>query len=218
MGNVRDLHIKRLNDGCNRISEFRSGNYTAHDVEFSSWKDRVQQNLNHLFGNKHDYARRFSYLQFWDLRATIDLVGGQSWSQEDKQIFDSDLHKAEQILTDALEELDFTPEQPEQPQQTQSTEKTPTIVINVHNVLSQTSNIQMTQLLASLDNLGLTPDQKELAEKHAKEFAAEAQGEQRWPMLAKSLDALKSLGKSAYEHVAIPLLLEMLKKQTGIND
>jgi len=33
--------------------------------------------------------------------------------------------------------------------------------------------------------------------------------------MAKSLEALKGLGKPVYEQVALPLLLDLIKRQTG---
>ena len=50
----------------------------------------------------------------------------------------------------------------------------------------------------------------------AKELEAESKGKKRWSVLAKSLDALKAMGKAVYERVAIPLLLDMLKKEVGL--
>ncbi len=54
------------------------------------------------------------------------------------------------------------------------------------------------------------------AESHAKHLEVEIKGQQRWPILAKSIEALKMLGKPVYENVALPLVLEMLKKQSGL--
>jgi hypothetical protein len=62
----------------------------------------------------------------------------------------------------------------------------------------------------------LAPAEIVQAKKYAQELAEEAKGQQRWPILAKSAEALKSLGKSVYENVALPLLLEMIKKQLGL--
>jgi len=222
MNDVRTLHIKRIEEGYQQIAEIRDKKLTAHDVEFSSWKDRVIQSLRHLYGQHHEYSRRFNALLFWSLRATIDsgLTGsyrsGPTWSREDQERFYGDLHLAEQILADALEELNITPKMEEKlPTDTKNTQ---TIVINVHNILSQTTSVQLSQIISNLNNLELSDKDRILVEKHATELSDEAHGEQRWPVLAKSLDALKSFGKSVYEQVAIPLLLEMLKKQTGLND
>lgn len=50
----------------------------------------------------------------------------------------------------------------------------------------------------------------------AAEIQQEANGKQQWSVLAKSLDGLRELGKTAYKEVALPLLLELLKKQAGL--
>ena len=71
-------------------------------------------------------------------------------------------------------------------------------------------------MIKNLDNLNLSSEDRIQAEKHAKDLSEEVKGQQRWPILAKSLEALKALGKSAYEQVAIPLILDMLKKQSGL--
>lgn len=220
---MRALHIKRIEEGYQRIAEIRNKKLTAHDVEFSSWRDRVIQSLHHLYGQGHEYSRRFNALLFWNPRATLDsaLTGsyrsGPTWLRKDQEIFDGDLHLAEQILADALEELNITPKM-EEKVSTDTKKISPTIVVNVHNILSQTTSVQMSQIVSNLNNLELSDKDRASVEKHANELSEEARGEQRWPVLAKSLDALKSFGKSVYEQVAIPLLLEMLKKQTGLND
>ncbi len=41
-------------------------------------------------------------------------------------------------------------------------------------------------------------------------------GQQRWPVMAQSFDTLKALGKGVYEKAALPLLLELIKKQIGL--
>lgn len=76
--------------------------------------------------------------------------------------------------------------------------------------------VQISQLYVELESLGL-PKSVESEEKlRAAELEAEVRGEQRWPTLAKTLDSIKAFGKPVYEKVAIPLILEMLKKQAGL--
>ena len=86
------------------------------------------------------------------------------------------------------------------------------------NILKQTASVEVNQVVAVLDDLGLAPEQRKEAETVARELADEAQGEQRWPVLAESLAKLKALGKHVYEKIAIPLLLDMLKRQAGLDD
>jgi hypothetical protein len=131
-------------------------------------------------------------------------------------IFEEGMRQAKFILEDALEEFDVSPPKAE-PVSAKAPLRQPQIVVNVHNVLSQTNHVEISQVISNLDTLDLPPEQRSQAKAHAEELAKETLGEQRWPVLAKSLDALKSMGKSVYENVALPLVLEMLKRQTGLD-
>jgi hypothetical protein len=139
---------------------------------------------------------------------------GRGWDQVDQAAMDRDLERAGAILRDALEEIDFVPQSPAE-RKAESGPRQPSVVININNVLSQVTEVNVNQLLAGLAGLGLKPEVRAEAEEHARELEAEVKGAQRWPVLAKSLDKLSKLGKPVYEHVVIPLLLEMLKKQIG---
>lgn len=216
MNNTRELHARRLQRALEQIEEFRQKNTTAHDGEFEDWEGRVQQSLGVLFGKDHDYTKRFSWLSFWETRA--DVGYGLTWTRQDQEIFEKDLAKAKSLLTDSLEELPLvaSPKAGEIPASSSSQPRQPPIVINVQNVLSQTTKVEISQLFSDLESLGLSGEKLEEAKKSVQELAAEARGQQRWTILAKSLETLKSIGKTVYERVAIPLLLEMLKKQIGI--
>ncbi len=215
MDNRTNLHVKRLRDGFNQIQEFRQGNETSESTNFKTWRQRITQSLKTLFGEDHDYFRRFIALHFCDLR--VSLMAAPTWSAGDQQRYEHDLNLAESLLTDALEELDIDPTVIERPSpEPARPETTPQIVVNVNNVLSHTTEVQLSQIINSLDDLDLTADKRAEVEKLAGELEAEAKGEKRWPILAKSLDALKGMGKAVYEQVAIPLLLAMLKKEAGL--
>jgi len=131
-------------------------------------------------------------------------------------IFEADIRQARSIIVDALEEISVSPPKAE-PAPAKEPMRQTQIVVNVQNVLSQTNHVEISHLISNLDTLGLPPEEHSQAEAHAKELAKEAMGEQRWPVLAKSLDALKSMGKLVYENVALPLILEMLKRQAGLD-
>ena len=221
MNGQKDLHLKRLRESLGSIQEFRENRVNAYDPRFKYWQQRTLQSLTELFGEGHNYVARFLSLKFRNLQyrvATLRSGGGIApvWSQQDQTIFENDLQLAHAILFDALEEFSVLATQA-QPAATSTPSKQPQIVVNVTNVLSQSTHVELSQVISNLDSLGLPPDQLAEAKKHAQDLAKEAQGEQRWPILAKSLEALKSLGKAVYENVALPLLLEMLKKQTGLN-
>lgn len=216
MNNTRELHARRLQRALEQIEEFRQQNFTAHDGKFEDWKERVKQSLGVLFRKDHDYTKRFSWLSFWEMRA--DIGYGLNWTRQDQQTFEKDLAKAKSLLTDSLEELPLvaSPKAGGIPASSISQRQQPPIIINVQNVLSQTTKVEISQLFSDLESLGLSGEKLEEAKKSVQELAAEAKGQQRWTVLAKSLEALKSIGKTVYERVAIPLLLEMLKKQIGI--
>jgi hypothetical protein len=221
MNAQNNLHFGRLQKSLQAISQFREKGVTAHDPEFTVWKQSTAQSLSELFDKDHDYTRRFSHLIFLDpsVRFTASFSrsprSSPEWSHQDQHAFENDLIRADAILKDALEEYAVRATQA-----TPIIDKTPSMrrpqfVVNVTNVLSQSTHIELSQILSNLDSLGLSPDQISQAKAHAQELEKEVRGEQRWPILAKSLEALKSMGKTVYENVALPLLLEMLKKQMG---
>jgi hypothetical protein len=103
MNTVREFHAERLRDELERIKVIREKNITALDTEFEVWKEKVQQSLTVLFGKDHDCQNRFCELTFWLKRAGC---GGEIyWSRIDKGIFNKDLSKAEEIISNALTEL-----------------------------------------------------------------------------------------------------------------
>lgn len=103
MDTVRELHEERLRDELEYIQVIREKNITALDTEFEVWKETVQQSLTVLFGEDHGCTNRFRDLVFWLKRAGCG--GDIYWSRIDKGIFNKDLLKAEEIISDALTEL-----------------------------------------------------------------------------------------------------------------
>jgi hypothetical protein len=207
------LHIRRIREGLTQLAEIRKRGENAFSPDFKAWKQRVAQSIREVFGKDHDYTRRFARLGFWETRISL---GQHRWSPQDQKKFEEDAVLAERLLSDVLEELDVAPRVRESGRQKASRTSVTPIIINVKNVLSQTVDIAMSQLLSSLDDLPLSGGERAQAEKLARELADEARGKQRWPVIAKTLEMLKGLGKSIYERVAIPLILEMLKKQAGL--
>lgn len=207
------LHVKRLRVGLEQIIQFRQDSENAFSTTFKGWKQHVKQSLGELFGSDHDYTKQFSRLNFCEFRSSI---GKRHWTYRDQEKIESDLSLAEQILSDALEEFEIAPPVATAVLERASTVAAPQIIVNVNNVLSQTVEVEINQVLASLGDLDLSEEEHTRAEKYAKELAKETKGQQRWSVLSKSLDALKAIGKSVYERVAIPLILEMLKKQAGL--
>jgi len=211
---VTELHVRRLQEGMAQIPRLREIPEKAHASEFSGWERRMNQGLETVFGRDHDYTRRFGMLRFWSTR--FALGGGRVWTQRDQEIFDADLHSAEGILYDALEEAEVAPPPADVPIPGVPDRPSGSVIINLNNILSQATNVSTSQVLATIDSLGLTKGDRDVAAAHAKDLEAEIRGEQRWPVLAKSLAALKALGKGVYERVALPLILDMMKKQAGL--
>lgn len=103
MDSVRELNAERLRGELEYIKVIRESNITALDTEFEVWKEKVQQSLIGLLGKDHDCTNSFRDLAFWLKRAGC---GGEIyWSRIDKGIFNKDLSKAEEIISDALTEL-----------------------------------------------------------------------------------------------------------------
>lgn len=212
----RELHLRRLREALDAIPKIRSGTDRALDPSFGSWKSRTEQSLGVLFGEKHPYARDFRFLNFWLPRVSFGS-GPVSWSSHDEQQFTEDLVRAEQILRDALEEVEvYEPPVRTAPVPERRPQSPPPLSVTVINVLSQTNVVNIQQLYADIESLGLDASVEKEAKSKASELEAEVRGGQRWPVLAKTLDGIKTLGKPVYEKVAIPLLLEMLKKQAGL--
>lgn len=208
------LHAKRLCDALSKIEGIRGNGDDAHSPSFENWKDRAGQTLKVLFGEEHDYSERFKRLSFWDMR--ISLGGQRFWTREDQDQFEHDLSLAEQILRDAIEELELAGQVPSAAAGSPPSPKPPAVVVHVNNILSQTTSVSLEQVLVGLGDIGLSELDLQRARTAAQELEAEAKGEQRWPVLSGPLEALRQLGKSVYERVAIPILLEMLRRQAGL--
>lgn len=102
MDDTRGFHEGRLREAFEQIEVIREKNITALDGEFEMWKERVQQSLTALFGEDHRHTNSFRELAFWLVRAGCGE--GIHWSRIDKKIWDTDLERAENILSDVLEE------------------------------------------------------------------------------------------------------------------
>jgi hypothetical protein len=216
-GKIEDrkkLYISRLQESLRKIPSLPGR--TVHAAEFKIWRERTQQTLEILsaeFGLNLSYSKQFRNLEFWESRAMS--IHGLSWTTEDEQIFEDDLERTKRIVSDALEEMQFVSETPKLNEEKKAMEMAP-IVLQITNILSQTTHIEISQVIQGLDSLGLPKEQRDKAEQLARELDLETKGERRWPILTKCIDGLKAIGDSVYKQVAIPLLLEMLKKEMGL--
>lgn len=103
MTNIDDFQVGRLKNNLGEIRGIRGKNVTALDGEFEDWKQSVLESLTALFGEDHDLTSRFRKLDFWLIRTGCS--GSIHWSRIDRRIFEKDLVTAEDILSDALEDL-----------------------------------------------------------------------------------------------------------------
>jgi hypothetical protein len=203
----QQLFVRRLEAALQAVPELGRPGRTGESAEFKDWRQKVQQTLDTLFGERHEYSKRFRFLNF----RMLGLAGGE-WYPDDQAQYDKDLHVADSILKDALEEIEIAGL--DTPQAVVGERTTQGVSGQVYNLLHQATTVDLSILLSALDDL--PPEQKTVVEQAARDLKSEVEGAQRWPELARSLETIRSVGKSAYERVAIPLVLELLKKQTGL--
>jgi len=221
-GRQYHLHLKRLQDGRAAIKRLRPA--TSLAPAFKHWRERTERSLLELFDEDHPYYDDFSTLSFSD--GWPDEP--DDWTLEDQETFEHDLNEAERILGDAIEEAEHLMPGANVARTASGAEAIPratsgeqkramsAVHVNVYNVLSQMTIVSTAQIVASLHELDLSPSDRTAAEKLVEEFEREAEGKQRWSKLGKTVDRLKDLGASIYEKVAVPLLLEYLKRQVGL--
>jgi hypothetical protein len=209
----KQLHIRRLKESLAQISTLMSGGRTADSVEFKTWYDQTRRSFTEIFGDGSSYCRDFLRLIFKEPRVTFGRPTGPG--PRDQELFATSMKRAEGIISAAIEEAEILAERTESIKE-ETPRATPQIVVNITNTLSQVTNMEIAQVLQNLNNLGLGSSQKQEAERLAKELDAEAKGQKRWPVLGRCIDGLKAIGDTVYKQVAVPLLLEMLKKEMGL--
>lgn len=210
----RELHLKRLRESLDQIPTLVSEGKTSRDVEFKAWYDQTRRSFTEIFGDGSSYCRDFLRLIFQETRITVGRPTGPG--PRDREIFAESMKRAQRIIAAAIEEAEIPVGEIQPTRQEGHTQAPPQLVINITNVLSQVTNVEIAQVLQNLNNLGLTPTQKEEAERLARGLDTEVKGQKRWPSLAKSIEGLKAIGDTVYKQVAIPILVEMLKKEMGV--
>jgi len=212
MESQKELHFQRLRESLEQIPSLRG--LTAFSSEFKNWKSRTQQSIETIFGSEHPYSKMFHALVFLEDRVSYG-PSESLWELIDKETFEKDLDQAQRIIENALEEVGIIPEITP-PVEIQKPPEIPSVISQLTNVLPQTRGVDIPQVIMGLEDLGLKPEQKTEAEKLAKELYAEIKGQKRWPILAYIIEKIKAIGKPVYERVALPLLLDMIKKELGI--
>ncbi len=219
-GPHRNLKVERLRSAVEVIPQFAARTPRKDDPEFTQWSKGVTQLLRDLFVEPDmlGYMGRFVKIRF---RATIaDRAGNQSFQPDYRAVWARGLQEADVVLREALGEAELgLPVSHESPSPSIAGREQP-IVINVTNAVtnsfSPTVQVTFTQIVAELDKLVLTPAEREAARSELVAIDEETRGEQRWPLIARSLETLKALGKGVYKEVAIPLVVEFLKHQAGL--
>lgn len=215
----RSFYVDRLEQCVAEIDDLRGT--TAKDPEFKTWKNRVLRTLKKLFGEESDYVRDFSSLRFWEAR-----VGPTSWTGRDNNLYSRALYRAEALLTEALEEYREIPDATvegeaaasparKRPKDAPVGRQTIQLVIQQSQAVAQKQAVDFNQVIQSVGQLGLPPEKEVEARALAEEFRAEAEGDEagRWGRLGPLIDRMKELGGAVWERVAVPLIVEAIRRQ-----
>lgn len=221
-GPHRDLKVKRLRDAIGMIPGFATRDPLMDDPEFSQWSKGVLQLLVDLFAhtNMLGYSGRFVRIHFRSTVRHPRRHGSVSFQSDFRSVWANGLHQAEVVLREALEEAELGPVAVAPRAILPTAHPEPPIVINVSNVVSNafspTINVTFTQLISELAAMPLSAAERELAKEELLAIEAETKGEQRWPVIARSLESIKAIGKGVYKDIAVPLIVEFLKHQSGL--
>lgn len=209
----RPVKVRRLAEERQRIPAFLDREPLLKDPDFEAWESSVALLLEEIFGTT-EFLKRFRQLRFRPI--AYSMMAPPQWYSDPRQAWTSSLNLADKVLRDALEEAAI--ELPEIPTLSPPASATPSIVVNVsnQNVFSPEIHVTIAQLLDRVDSLPLSDQERSIAKEHLQELRDETEGAKRWPIIAKSLEGLKSLGKSVYKEVAIPLIVEFLKRESGL--
>ena len=164
----RELHIGRLRESLDQLVEWRKTPGAARTQGFQNWRDRTKHSLTQVFGRDDEYTKRFSKLSFCVPRMVVH-GGAPMWTQEDEHACREDIYKAEQLLKDALEEapaIQKSVAKHDLPMK--ASQETPAVVVQVLNVLSQQTSVDVRQLVASIEAMPLDRETKRVAEEHVR--------------------------------------------------
>ena len=103
---MTERHRSRLAQALEQLRSFRTKAVNAHHPDFEAWKARTHGTLHEVFGSGQ-YVRAFANLHFCEPRVYFMRTGNErpQWLGMDQQRFDRDAAVAEQLLTDAIEDL-----------------------------------------------------------------------------------------------------------------
>jgi hypothetical protein len=215
-GPHRDLLVQRLRDSIEKAGELSARLPVLHDPEYDEWSKGTIHVLSELFGTTtFGYHMRFVQVT---CRATTSVRGGQRAFRPDyRTVWTEGLRQKEMVLREALQEAELGPRDPTHVlTPIAATQGHAPVVVNVHNVFSPSIQISFNQLIARLDALPLEASEREAARTELEAIESEVRGSGRWPVIGRSLEALKSMGKSVYKEIAVPLIVEYLKREAGL--
>lgn len=223
-GPHRDLKIQRLRSAIELIPSLAARLPELEDSGYKLWRTGTNQVLTDLFGAGSypiGYVGRFMKIR---LHSTVlqqrHGYRGLVFKSDYQAVWRRGLAEAEVVLKEALAEAELGPAptrivpavpfpSPEKP-----------LVININNTISNafspSVHVTFEQLVGALDSLELSPVERTLAKEELALLDEETRGAQRWPVLAKSLETLKGIGKGVYKEIAVPLIVEYLKQQSGL--
>jgi len=217
-GTQRELKIRRLREAIDRIPAFDERGPLLEDTEFDSWGRGVLQILTELFDpGVFGYAQRFARITCRSIYMGGGYTRRRSFKSDYLEVWSRGLREKEIILRQALEEAETVEEIPVPVPQsilTAPLPPTPHVTINVsqanQNVASATNRTEVsmsTELVRLFDELQIPADHRQELEAPIRE----AEGS-----LRKCVDAVKRIGGVAVKDVALPLLVEYLKRREGL--
>lgn len=217
----RDLKIERLGAAIAKIQTLAARSPLDDDPEFTQWHKGTLQVLQELFTESHmlGYMGRFVKIHF---RSRIRLRGHSkaSFQADYREVWANGLREAELVLKEALEDAALGPKVTARAAAGAMQPQSSAIVVNVNNYISNafspTLHVTLAELVEALDGRGLTPSERDAARAELEAIDLETAGQQRWPVIARSLETLKSFGKGVYKDFAVPLIVEFLKQQSGL--
>ena len=146
------MHIRRIIEGLEAIRGPLSQS-NAYSPEFTNWQDRTKNSLKAIFGKTHHYPVKFANRHFCEPRVQIG-PGPAVWHEIDQEAFDRDRQVVIRLLDDALEEVEFVPEQG--PSDAGEKRSTPTSIGVQHNYhLSDQSRINYQSVDQSTNTVGV---------------------------------------------------------------
>lgn len=217
MDERQKLHLRRLKECADQIDDLKEG--TAEDPGFDRWRGKVKRALKVLFGEESDYSDAFWHLNFRVPGLVLGDPSANQWTRRDEENYQEDLTRAQSIIEEAIEEAVMarpTPNSPRQQREPDPKLQMPPIVVQQIQSVSQMQEVSLSQVIGSIDDLGIEEEEREETKRLAEEFRREAEGKRRWDSLGSILEKMRGLGETVWKQVAVPLIVEMARREAGL--